>query len=100
MLRAGDDGQPRPFGGYGGPGGSAAQLAGVLATLLHRPVLDQTGITYEFSYDVSFARPEEDCAACPTVSGALQDQLGLKLDSSRAPVEVLTVDHVEQPSEN
>jgi uncharacterized protein (TIGR03435 family) len=36
----------------------------------------------------------------PTLMEALKDQLGLKLESTKGPVDVLVIDHVEEPSEN
>jgi uncharacterized protein (TIGR03435 family) len=99
-LRTGADGQPRPSGFSGGPGGSMEQLAPWLSNYLGRPVLDRTGIAYGFSYELDFALPGEDCTACPSAGDALQDKLGLKLDSARAPVEVLVLNRVEKPSEN
>ena len=99
-LRMGADGQPRPSGVAGGPGGSMERLASALSNFLRRPVLDRTGITYEFGFTVEFALPEDDCLSCPTPATALQDTLGLKLDAARAPIEVLEIESVERPSEN
>jgi uncharacterized protein (TIGR03435 family) len=41
-----------------------------------------------------------DTDTAPPLPSALQEQLGLKLERSRAPVEVLVIDHLEKPSEN
>jgi len=100
-LRTGPDGLPRPSGVSAGPtGGSMERLASSLSNYLGRPVVDRTGIAYEFGFRVDFALPDEDCSSCPTPSAALEDTLGLKLDRSRAPVEVLFVERIEKPSEN
>lgn len=66
-----------------------------------RNVVDRTGLTgiYEFSlmYEVfpAIARPD-----LPDVFTAVQDQLGLKLESRKEPQEVIVIDHLERPSEN
>jgi bla regulator protein blaR1 len=46
------------------------------------------------------ASPPPDDASGPTLMTALQEQLGLRLESGKGPVDVLVVDHVEQPSAN
>jgi uncharacterized protein (TIGR03435 family) len=48
------------------------------------------------SPDTSPTGPDEP----PSIFAALPEQLGLKLESSRAPVEVLVIDHIERPSDN
>lgn len=69
-----------------------------------RPVLDRTGLTGQ--YDIRLeATPEFRMGNNPapgdiSVFDALQDQLGLKLQSQKAPVEVFVVDHAEKPSGN
>ena len=88
-----------------------------------RPVaslVDQTGLkgnydfTLQFTPDQSpaamFKRPEggspgTDNAPPPDSSGpsiftVIQEQLGLKLESTKGPVDILIIDHVERPSEN
>jgi len=41
-----------------------------------------------------------DPTGTPSIFGALQDELGLKLESGRGPVDTLVIDHIEKPSEN
>jgi uncharacterized protein (TIGR03435 family) len=72
---------------------------------LGRPVVDQTGLTgtYDFVMDYtpdprpSYATIDSDG---PGFQEALKQQLGLKLDAQRAPVEFLVLDHVERPDAN
>ena len=69
-----------------------------------RPVLDKTGLTG--AYDVKLeATPEFriNGGSAPgdiSVFTAVQEQLGLKLEPTKGPVEILVIDHVEKPSEN
>jgi uncharacterized protein (TIGR03435 family) len=77
---------------------------------LGRPVLDRTGLTgtFDFAFEwrpesVRPVQPGNDLdpgLQAPTFLDALKDQLGLKVESQKGPVEVLAVDHVERPSEN
>jgi uncharacterized protein (TIGR03435 family) len=87
---------------------SMAQFAGYLAHSVSRPIVDQTGLTGRYdltldtiSYSVVVApnRAEPDLPA-PDFLDALREQLGLKLESTKAPVPILVIDHVERPSEN
>lgn len=83
--------------------------------VLDRPVLDQTGITgrYDFTLvwtpdDSQFAGmgvkipppAADDGKAPPNLYTAIQEQIGLKLEATKAPADVMVVDHVEKPSEN
>ncbi len=75
-------------------------LAGILQSIpgVGRPVIDKTGLKGLFEFRLDYAvRPDEDR---PDIFRALQDQLGLKLESSRGPVEFFVIDHMEKPSEN
>jgi uncharacterized protein (TIGR03435 family) len=70
-----------------------------------RPVVDQTGISGK--YDLSLVwTPDgkvtstDDPNAPPGLFTAIQEQLGLKLEATKAQVDVLVVDHVDHPSEN
>jgi uncharacterized protein (TIGR03435 family) len=95
-----------------------SNLANMLSTQLHRTVLDKTGLTGKYDLELNwtpdqgpdpmFKGPDSgqhssDTAqdsSGPTVFTALQEQLGLKLQSARGPVETIVIDHVEMPSEN
>ena len=107
------------------PKAPISALADVLSRVLDRPVLDMSeskasyDITLEFTPDESTRggmmgmrmagpgpgsgpdRPATDGAAAPNIFTAIQEQLGLKLESRKAPVEILVVDHAEKvPTEN
>ncbi len=87
-------------------------LAGALANQLRRPVLDRTGLAGTFDFKLEWApqadlspKPNADAPAAADASGpsiftALEEQLGLRLESTRGPVDVLVIDRVERPSEN
>jgi uncharacterized protein (TIGR03435 family) len=74
----------------------AAQLAG---RVLDRAVLDRTEIAGEFDVDLEWT-PDESPDPGSSIFTALQERLGLKLESQRGVVDVLVIDHVEKPSAN
>jgi uncharacterized protein (TIGR03435 family) len=89
-----------------------AQIVAVLPTVakLNRPGVDRTGLSGRFDFTIEWT-PERNTSAVPgeqtqaelqgtTIYEALKEQLGLKLESTKASMEVLVVDHVERPSEN
>jgi uncharacterized protein (TIGR03435 family) len=90
--------------------GSVDQLAKQLCgTGLGRPVLDRTGLKGPFDFRLLWSRdqsldgPELEPASTapgrpPTIFTALQEQLGLKLESQKGPVEVLVIDSAKKPS--
>jgi uncharacterized protein (TIGR03435 family) len=85
---------------------SMADLAIQLEDATRRTVLDRTGITGEFNYDIQYAPvgsqvgAETDGLSGPSLVTAIQEQLGLKLEATRAPVEVLKIDRALRPTEN
>jgi uncharacterized protein (TIGR03435 family) len=84
---------------------SLADLAGVLSTRLDRPVRDMTGLNGAFAIGLDFVADSmpagDDAPRPPTVFEAVQDQLGLRLEASRAGVEVLVVlDALKKPRQN
>jgi uncharacterized protein (TIGR03435 family) len=81
-----------------------ANLATFLSSLLSRTVIDKTGLAGEFDLRLTFT-PDRGTVPSPDdpradFFTALQEQLGLKLESAKGPVEILVIDHVEKPSEN
>ena len=81
-----------------------------LMSNLDRPVLDRTGLDGTFDFLLEYT-PEvrgplppgvefQPDASGPTFQQALKEQLGLKLESQKGPVDVIVIDHVERPSEN
>lgn len=87
-----------------------ASLTQVLSQFAQRIVVDRTGLEGNFDIDLSFTpdrMPQGTPPGVPLPSidpngpslfTALQEQLGLKLESERAPVEVVVIDHVERPT--
>jgi uncharacterized protein (TIGR03435 family) len=93
---------------------SIAEFARVLSIVVARPVVDRTGFTGTFDADLAFL-PDQATSGLPnpgpgllpppdptavTIFTALQEQLGLKLDSDKGPVEVLIIESVDRPTEN
>jgi uncharacterized protein (TIGR03435 family) len=92
-----------------------ADFAGLMQqAVLDRPVLDQTGLTgrWDFTLDwtpddsqfsgmgAKIPPPTDGANQPPALYTAIQEQIGLKLDATKAPAEVLVIDHVEKPSDN
>jgi uncharacterized protein (TIGR03435 family) len=72
-----------------------SMLAAMLARFAGYPVVDRTGLQGTYDIDLKFAKDSSDLAA------AVQEQLGLKLETGKAPVETLVVDRAERvPVEN
>ncbi len=111
----GPDGKPQPKGSMIVQNGQLAgealpikNLAMFLAQMLHKRVVDKTGLTG--TYDMSLKWQPEDQAPeshdatggeqAPSIFTAVQEQLGLKLEPAKGLVDVVVVDRVEMPSEN
>lgn len=91
------------------------EFAGVMQAHLDRPVVDQTGLKGRFDFQLQWTpdetpsasprgpgeppKPPEGAETRPDLFTAIQ-QLGLKLESTRAQTDVLVIDKVERPSEN
>jgi uncharacterized protein (TIGR03435 family) len=101
---------------------SASQISEMLANQLGRPVVDQTGLKGSYDFELEFApdetvhmpgmkTPSEDGGgpnmggasegSGPSLLMAVQEQLGLKLESKKGPIDLLVVDAAEKvPTEN
>jgi uncharacterized protein (TIGR03435 family) len=81
-----------------------ANLSIYLARQLDRPVLDRTGLTGRYSFQFEWTPHTLPCSgspdSAPSIFTALQEKLGLKLESVKGPVDALVIDHAEKPSEN
>ena len=86
------------------------QFAATLSQLLQRVVVDRTGLSGTYSAKLTWTPdpvpqsggpdlPASDPNG-PSLFTAIQEQLGLKLESTRGPVDVLVIDHVERPTED
>jgi uncharacterized protein (TIGR03435 family) len=83
-------------------------LAWMLSQVVRRPVIDRTGLTDKYDFDLMYlpdvGPPQVNGTPvqwdAPALATALREQLGLKLDSSRGPVEVVVIDRVSPPTEN
>jgi len=85
-----------------------SKMTGLL--MLDHPVVDHTGLTGEYDFKLDFAMatsrndpasPGADADAPPGVFAAVEDQLGLKLESKKFPFDVLVIDHIDkEPSAN
>jgi uncharacterized protein (TIGR03435 family) len=93
-----------------GMAASMPMLASRLAQQLERPVTDDTGLNGEYDFVVDYApdsvstttdQPDAaDDLSRPSIFTAVQEQLGLRLESTKGTVEVLVIDHAEKPSAN
>lgn len=100
-----------------------AYLLSVLATqpeLGGREIIDQTGLKEKYDFTLQWEPAEQETpmfnqddnniprsdgassvdSSAPSLFTAIREQLGLKLESTKAPVEVIVIDHVDRPSEN
>jgi bla regulator protein blaR1 len=91
-----------------------SNLVNLLAAQLGQQVVDETGLKGTYQYSLQFAsqggvagmppppggETAEPNSDAPSIFSALQDQLGLKLESRKGAIDAITIDHIEEPSEN
>jgi uncharacterized protein (TIGR03435 family) len=92
-----------------GSGITIARLTNMLSGPAGRPIIDKTNLTGQYDLTLKFAPVQNVTVGggdpstepiAPSLFTALQEQLGLKLESAKGPVEVLVIDSVSKPSEN
>ncbi|HUK34285.1 MAG TPA: TIGR03435 family protein [Vicinamibacterales bacterium] len=72
-------------------------LINLLSGTVERPLINQTGLSGRFAINLDWS-PDPTVSDKPSIFTAAQEQLGLALASSTAPVDVLVIDHVERPT--
>lgn len=92
-----------------------ADFAGLMqSTVLDRPVVDQTALPGRYDFTLNWTPdqfqfggrggtappPADDAAAPPDLFTAMQEQLGLRFEATKAPADVLVIDRLEKPSAN
>jgi len=75
------------------------QLADALTFQLDRIVIDKSGLHKTFDILLTWS-PDQDDIEGPSIFTAVQEQLGVKLEASKAPVDMFVIDHIETPSDN
>lgn len=103
-----------------GQGVPTESLARLISQQLRRTVVDKTGLRGDYDFTLQWTSDQSEAAmlkaadeakpgsnsalppepAGPSIFTAIQEQLGLKLESTRGPVEIIVIDHIERPSEN
>ncbi len=81
-----------------GTGISMTTFARNLAQGAGRYVIDRTGLDGAYDLELEFTPDQSPDTPGPSLFTAMQEQLGLKLESARAPVEVLVIDRVDRPT--
>jgi len=73
-----------------------------LSGTVGRVIIDKTGLTGQYDIELTWAWRDDPGSGetGPSIFTALQEQLGLKLEPAKAPVDVVVIDHIERPSEN
>jgi uncharacterized protein (TIGR03435 family) len=85
------------------------ELVLLLSSQLQKPVVDKTGLTGKYDFTLRWATEQlslvpgaatGEADKLPSIFTAMREQLGLRLDSTKGPIEVLVIDRADKPSEN
>jgi uncharacterized protein (TIGR03435 family) len=102
LKESADDGKGMSSMGQGKLTAHRAQVGSLTLSLsgtVGRVIIDKTGLTALYDIDLAWS-PDNEPDTGPSIFTALQDQLGLKLESAKALIDVVVIDHIERPSEN
>jgi uncharacterized protein (TIGR03435 family) len=94
---------PQGAGDLRASGASMDGLANLLSYAMKKPVVDRTGISGSFPIFVYYAMPGDaslNPSPFPDLITAVEEQLGLKLESTKTMVDTIVIDHAEKPTEN
>lgn len=87
-------------------GASMANVADLVSRIVHSPVIDKTELTGRYDFKLDYSPEVAELATtrgseqAPNIFTALQEQLGLKLESGKGSVDVIVIDDITQPSPN
>ena len=75
-------------------------MAGLFGAMLQGTVEDRTGLPGRYDFTLQYTYQSTDPDSYPTLTTAIQEQLGLKLERTRGSVDILVIDHIDHPSDN
>jgi uncharacterized protein (TIGR03435 family) len=87
-------------GAYTAGGVAVSTLLGTLTAASGRAVLDRTGLTDTYDIELKWTPLPDPNSDNVSIFTAVQEQLGLKLESGTAPLDVVVIDRIERPTEN
>jgi uncharacterized protein (TIGR03435 family) len=80
--------------------GNMPRLAEILTGQIGELVTDRTGLSGQYDFTLEWVPTLHDGAAGPSLFTALVEQLGLRLESAKRPMEAIVIDRIERPSED
>jgi uncharacterized protein (TIGR03435 family) len=76
-----------------------AELANMISRRVGGPVIDHTGLTGGYEFSLSWERADSDAMTASIIT-AIQEQLGLRLESQKVKIDTIVIDSAEKPAEN
>jgi uncharacterized protein (TIGR03435 family) len=108
-LKKSADGEPSAMDSHGGPGKAQhvvatgttmGTLAAYVGNRLGRIVVDKSGLADSYDFTLAWAPDEAADPELPSLVTALREQLGLRVERQKSPVQILVIENLQQPSEN